>query len=72
MSSSRKGWKSNLEVALKSIMTGFASSNEAIEQKQITIEEMKINADMKRLNLEGLGWNLRNARRRRRDSISIT
>jgi hypothetical protein len=53
-------------------MTGFASSNEAIEQKQITIEEMKINADMKRLNLEGLGWNLRNARRRRRDSISIT
>jgi hypothetical protein len=27
-------------------MTGFASSNEAIEQKQMTIEEMKINADM--------------------------
>ena len=33
-------------------MTGFASSNEAIEQKQMTIEEMKINADMKRLDLE--------------------
>jgi hypothetical protein len=31
-------------------MTGFASSNEAIEQKQMTIEEMKINADMKRLD----------------------
>jgi hypothetical protein len=34
-SSSRKGRKSNLEVALNSIMTGFASSNEAIEQKQM-------------------------------------
>ena len=33
-------------------MTGFASSNEAIEQRQMTIEEMKINADMKRLDLE--------------------
>lgn len=33
-------------------MTGFASSNEAIEQKQMTIEEIKINADMKRLDLE--------------------
>jgi hypothetical protein len=42
-------------------MTGFASSNEAIEQKQMTIEEMKINADMKRLDYKSLGWNLRNA-----------
>jgi hypothetical protein len=51
-SSSRKGWKSNLEVELKSIMTGFASSNEAIKQKQMSIEEIKLNADMKRLDLE--------------------
>jgi hypothetical protein len=33
-------------------MTGFASSNEAIEQKQMTIEEIKINGDMTRLDLE--------------------
>jgi hypothetical protein len=33
-------------------MTGFASSNEAIKQKQMSIEEMKINADMKRFVLE--------------------
>jgi hypothetical protein len=33
-------------------MTGFASSNEAIEQKQMSFEEMKINLDMKRLDLE--------------------
>ena len=33
-------------------MTGFTSSTEAIEQKQMSIEEMKINADMKRLDLE--------------------
>ena len=51
-SSSRKGRKSNLEVALNSIMTGFASSNEAIKQKQMSIEEMKINVDMKRFDLE--------------------
>ena len=51
-SSSRKGRKHNLEVALIPIMTGFTSSTEAIEQKQMSIEEMKINADMKRLDLE--------------------
>jgi hypothetical protein len=33
-------------------MTGFASSNEAIKQKQMAIEEIKLNADMKRLDLE--------------------
>jgi hypothetical protein len=33
-------------------MTGFASSNEALKQKQMSIEEIKLNADMKRLDLE--------------------
>jgi hypothetical protein len=36
---------------LKSIMTGFASSNEAIEQRQMTIEEIKINARFRKVSV---------------------